>query len=98
MEELAQIRSMTNALIAIDATSWFGGVVFDWMLGDVWFASVQKCLGLPAGMGIMVCSPKALEKARKVNDILRYNSLLFMHKTLKNTKRIIRPIRLAFIC
>lgn len=83
MEELAQIRSMTDALIAIDATSSLGGVVFDWTLGDVWFASVQKCLGLPAGMGIMVCSPKALEKARKVNDILRYNSLLFIHENFE---------------
>jgi len=83
MEELAQIRPMTDALITIDATSSFGGVVFDWALGDVWFASVQKCLGLPAGMGIMVCSPKALEKARKVNDVLRYNSLLFMHENFE---------------
>lgn len=83
MEELAQIRTMTDALIAIDATSSLGGVTFDWTLGDVWFASVQKCLGLPAGMGVMVCSPKALEKARNVNDILRYNSLLFIHENFE---------------
>ncbi len=83
MEELAQIRTMTDALVAIDATSSLGGVAFDWTLGDVWFASVQKCLGLPAGMGVMVCSPKALDKARKVNDILRYNSLLFMHENFE---------------
>lgn len=83
MQELAEIRSLTPALIAIDATSSMGGVAFDWMLGDVWFASVQKCFGLPAGMGIMVCSPKALEKARQVNDILRYNSLLFVHENFE---------------
>ncbi|MFN8343819.1 MAG: aminotransferase class V-fold PLP-dependent enzyme [Spirosomataceae bacterium] len=82
-EELAQMRSMTDALMAIDATSSLGGVVFDWTLGDVWLASVQKCLGLPAGMGIMVCSPKALEKAGKVNDVLRYNSLLFIHENFE---------------
>lgn len=83
MQELAEIRSMTPALMAIDATSSMGGVAFDWTLGDVWFASVQKCFGLPAGMGIMVCSPKALEKARQVNDILRYNSLLFVHENFE---------------
>lgn len=83
MKELAQIRAMTDALIAIDATSSMGGVMFDWTLGDVWFASVQKCFGLPAGMGVMVCSSKALEKARKVNDILRYNSLLFIHENFE---------------
>ena len=83
MQELAEIRSLTPALIAVDATSSMGGVAFDWTLGDVWFASVQKCFGLPAGMGVMVCSPKALEKARQVNDILRYNSLLFVHENFE---------------
>lgn len=83
MQELAEIRSLTDALIAVDATSSMGGVAFDWTLGDVWFASVQKCFGLPAGMGVMVCSPKALEKARQVNDILRYNSLLFVHENFE---------------
>ncbi|MEZ4902800.1 MAG: aminotransferase class V-fold PLP-dependent enzyme [Spirosomataceae bacterium] len=83
MEALAQVRSMTDAIIAIDATSSLGGVVLDWTLGDVWFASVQKCLGLPAGLGIMVCSPRAREKARIVNDILRYNSLLFIHENFE---------------
>lgn len=83
MQELAEIRSLTSALIVIDATSSMGGVAFDWTLGDVWFASVQKCFGLPAGMGVMVCSPNALEKARQVNDILRYNSLLFVHENFE---------------
>lgn len=83
MQELVEIRSLTDALIAVDATSSMGGVAFDWTLGDVWFASVQKCFGLPAGMGVMVCSPKALEKARQVNDILRYNSLLFVHENFE---------------
>jgi len=79
-EILAQIRRLTDATIAIDVTSSLGGIMLDWTLGDVWFASVQKCLGLPAGMGIMVCSPNALRKALQVNDILRYNSLLFIHE------------------
>lgn len=83
MQELAEIRSLTPALIAIDATSSMGGVAFDWAVGDVWFASVQKCFGLPAGMGVMICSPKALEKARQVKDILRYNSLLFIHENFE---------------
>lgn len=83
MEDLRQIRELTPALVAIDATSSLGGSHFDWQLGDVWFASVQKCLGLPPGLGIMVCSPNALAKAQKVNDILRYNSLLFIHENFE---------------
>lgn len=82
-EELAYIRTLTPALIAIDATSSLGGTAFDWSSGDVWLASVQKCLGLPAGMGVMICSPQTLQKAREVNDVLRYNSLLFMHENFE---------------
>ncbi|MCU0338245.1 MAG: aminotransferase class V-fold PLP-dependent enzyme [Spirosomaceae bacterium] len=93
--ELAKIRTLTDALVAIDVTSSLGGVVLDWSLGDVWFASVQKCLGLPAGMGVMICSPKALQKARVVNDILRYNSLLFIHENFEKHQTHYTPNALA---
>ena len=79
MADLAQLRAQTSALLAVDVTSSLGGVVLDWTLGDVWLASAQKCLGLPAGLGIMVCSPKALARAETVGDRWHYNSLLFMH-------------------
>lgn len=68
-----------EAIIAVDATSSLGGIELDWQYGDVWFASVQKCLGLPAGMAIMVCSPKAIQRAEQINDRKYYNSLLFIH-------------------
>ena len=68
-----------EAIIAIDATSSLGGIALDFNDGDVWFASVQKCLGLPAGMAIMICSPKAIERAEQINDRKFYNSLLFIH-------------------
>ena len=82
-ESLQKIRNSTNALIAIDVTSSLGGIALDWTLGDVWLASVQKCLGLPSGMGILICSEKALERARVINDRLRYNSLLFIDDNFK---------------
>jgi len=68
-----------EAIIAVDATSSLGGIELDWQQGDVWFASVQKCLGLPAGMAIVVCSPKAIQRAEQINDRKYYNSLLFIH-------------------
>jgi phosphoserine aminotransferase len=52
-----------DALIAVDATSSMAGVELDWQSADIWFASVQKCFGLPAGMAVMVCSPRALQYA-----------------------------------
>jgi phosphoserine aminotransferase len=67
-------------LIALDATSSMAGVDFDWSLGDVWFASVQKCFGLPAGLALLVCSPKALHHAERLADRAHYNSLLVIHE------------------
>ncbi len=73
---IKQLRSLyPNTLVALDVTSSLGGIRLPWAAGDVWFASVQKCLGLPAGMGIMICSPQALDKARWLGDDRHYNSL-----------------------
>lgn len=65
-------------LIAVDATSSMAGIKLDFELADIWFASVQKCFGLPAGLGILICSPHAVDKARLTADKNHYNSLPFM--------------------
>lgn len=67
-----------ETLVAVDATSSMAGVVLDWSMADVWFASVQKCFGLPAGLAVMVCSPKALRRAEAIGERNHYNSVLFM--------------------
>lgn len=67
-----------KALLAVDATSSMGGAQLDWLSADIWFASVQKCFGLPAGMALMVCSPKAIEKAEKIGQNRHYNSLIHL--------------------
>jgi len=78
METLRALRQTTDQLIAVDVTSSMGGIHLDFTLADVWFASVQKCFGLPAGMGIMVLSPEAVKRAEEIGDKKRYNSLLPM--------------------
>lgn len=75
---LSDLRKYTNKIIAVDATSSMAGVSFTWTDADIWYASVQKCFGLPAGMGIMVVSPGAIEKAEKVADNSFYNSFNFV--------------------
>lgn len=80
-----------NALIAIDATSSLGGQYWDWQVGDVWFSSVQKCLGLPAGMALLIVSPKAMEWAKKVDERNHYNSLLTIHQNFKKNQTHITP-------
>ncbi|GAA4417350.1 alanine--glyoxylate aminotransferase family protein [Nibrella viscosa] len=82
METLAEFRHGFTGLIAVDAVSSMGGIRLDWTLADVWIASVQKCLGLPAGLGLLIYSPAALKKAEIISDRQYYNSLLFIHENI----------------
>ncbi|MBD0256774.1 MAG: alanine--glyoxylate aminotransferase family protein [Cytophagales bacterium] len=72
-----------DRLVAVDATSSLGGLALDFTAADVWFASVQKCLGLPAGLGILICSPQALERGGYLGDRAFYNSLMFVHENFR---------------
>ncbi len=73
-KRMAKIRKeYPDHIIAVDATSSLGGVKLNIENGDIWFASVQKCFGLPAGMSILICSPKAI--LSKNEDRKHYNSL-----------------------
>ncbi len=80
METLAQFRHDFSALIAVDAVSSMAGITLDWSLADVWFASVQKCFGLPAGLAVLIYSPAALKRAEEIGENSHYNSLLFIHE------------------
>ncbi len=73
-----ELRKQTEKVITVDATSSMAGVVFPWKEADVWYASVQKCFGLPAGLSVMVVSPKAVQQAEKIGERDHYNSLLFV--------------------
>jgi phosphoserine aminotransferase len=61
-------------LLAIDATSSMGGRNLPIKYGDIWFASVQKCFGLPSGLAVMLVSPKAVARAEKLGENKHYNS------------------------
>ena len=84
MASLGQFRREFSGLIAVDAVSSMAGVAFDWSLADVWFASVQKCFGLPAGLAVVVYSPDALNRAEAIGENAHYNSLLFIHENFAN--------------
>jgi len=73
-----------NQLLAIDATSSLGGINIDWQKSDIVFASVQKCLGLPSGLAVMVFSPKAIQIGRQIAENQHYNSFLFLEKNFLN--------------
>lgn len=80
-ENLRKLPS--HFLKCFDVTSSLGGYAIDFTAGDIFLASVQKCLGLPSGMGLMIVSPKAIETAVKLNERNHYNSLLFIRENFQ---------------
>ncbi len=88
-------KNNPNHLLAVDATSSMAGIKLDFNAGDIWFASVQKCFGLPAGMGIMVCSPAAIARAKAINNTQYYNSIVFMHAMMEKWQTPYTPNVLA---
>lgn len=76
---ISKIQTLNpHALIAVDATSSMAGIQLAWKTADIWFASVQKCFGLPAGLSVIICSPRALQRAKGLSENQHYNSLGFI--------------------
>lgn len=95
-EIIGAIRNQYPAhLIAVDATSSMAGIWLDFSSADIWFASVQKCFGLPAGLGLMVCSPAAMKKVHEVGENNHYNSLTFMARMMEHWQTPFTPNVLA---
>lgn len=71
-------KTNPSYLVAIDATSSMAGIKLDFKSADIWYASVQKCFGLPAGLGLLICSPQAIQQSETLAEKNHYNSLTFM--------------------
>ncbi|MCU0352951.1 MAG: aminotransferase class V-fold PLP-dependent enzyme, partial [Cytophagales bacterium] len=71
-------QTFPDKLVAVDTTSSLGGADLPIAEADLWFASVQKCLGLPAGLGLLIVSPRAVATAERLGDNRFYNSFNFM--------------------
>lgn len=78
-------------LLAIDATSSMAGIKLNFKSADIWFASVQKCFGLPAGLALMICSPRAIRRAREINVITHYNSVVLMTNMMEQWQTSYTP-------
>ncbi len=78
-------------LIACDVTSGLAGVNYPLHQGDIWFASLQKCFGLPAGLALMFVSPKAIEKAKKINQTNHYNDLIHLESNFQKFQTPFTP-------
>ncbi|MDX2197147.1 MAG: aminotransferase class V-fold PLP-dependent enzyme [Cytophagales bacterium] len=80
-----------QALTALDCTSCLGGIYIDTKKYDIVYGSVQKCFGLPAGLGIMILSPGAIDSAKRRKSIVRYNSILSMAEKIKDYQTTYTP-------
>ncbi len=79
------------ALVAIDATSSMAGIKLNFATADFWYASVQKCFGLPAGLAVMLLSPRAQARVRSLKEKAHYNSLLFMSEMMEKWQTSFTP-------
>ncbi|GAB3224523.1 phosphoserine transaminase [Hymenobacter seoulensis] len=84
-------RLPSNALLAVDATSSLAGIQLKYIRADIWFASVQKCFGLPAGLSVMLLSPRAVERIRRINERSHYNSLMAQYEKMLNFQTNLTP-------
>lgn len=68
-EDIYRIRQKyPEAFIAVDAVSSLPYADFDYNQIDTAFFSVQKCFGLPAGLGVWLVNERAIEKASALKD------------------------------
>lgn len=89
LEDIKTLRKkFHNSIIAIDITSSAGALDFEIRNADIWYFSVQKCFGLPAGLGILIVSPSAYEIALKLtkekNNLAGHFSLENMWKKMED--------------
>lgn len=97
-EFLKNLReSNPNSCIVVDATASMGGVDLPWQYADVWFASVQKCFGLPPGMAVMVVNQNAIQRAVKKNWNY-FNGIINLNKNFKKWQTPNTPNLLNIWC
>jgi phosphoserine aminotransferase len=58
--------------------SSMAGIQLDFKAADIWFASVQKCFGLPAGPWLTYLFTAGVETIEAIGEKNHYNSLGFM--------------------
>jgi phosphoserine aminotransferase len=91
-----------DKLIAVDIVSSVPYVSLDYKLLDIVFFSVQKGFGLPAGLGVMIVSPRAIKKAetlvQKKISIGSYHSFpTMLHYAKKQQTHETPPLLLIYL-
>ncbi len=67
MSEIAKLRQRyPKKFLVVDSTSIAGATEMDITQADIWLFSVQKCFGLPAGLGIMIVHQRVIDRAKQL--------------------------------
>ncbi|QCK15863.1 aminotransferase class V-fold PLP-dependent enzyme [Mangrovivirga cuniculi] len=96
LEDIKKLRNkFPDALITVDAVSSLPIVDLPYDLIDSAYFSVQKCFGLPAGLGVWIVNQNCIEKAEKLENkgIITgsYHRLLAMYKKGKDFQNVETP-------
>ncbi len=96
LETIYKIREENSeAIISIDAVSSLPYVDIDYTKIDALYVSVQKCFGLPAGLGIWLVNDRCLSKAEEVlkekNGFLSYHNINALVKQARNYQTVSTP-------
>lgn len=87
MSEIYKLQDKNpDKLFALDIVSSVPYVDIEYKKLDAVFFSVQKGFGLPAGLSILILSPKAISKAEKLSNLKGY-SIGSYHNILKLSKK-----------
>ncbi|MDH5379246.1 MAG: aminotransferase class V-fold PLP-dependent enzyme [Cyclobacteriaceae bacterium] len=89
LDDIKSLREMyPDQLLALDVVSSAPSYPIDYSMVDTAYFSVQKCFGLPAGLGVWIYNDRCLEKnsqIQKTNSTGTYHRLSHLHEMgLKN--------------
>ncbi len=70
--ELHRPANTDGALVAVDATSAAGGLMWDPAEVDAYYFAPQKCFGSDGGLWLAACSPAAVERINEIGSSDRW--------------------------
>ena len=96
LDTIYKIREANpEAIISIDAVSSLPYLAIDYTKIDALYASVQKCFGLPAGLGMWLVNDRCINKAEKVNKkitgLKSHHNLLALVKQAEKFQTVSTP-------
>lgn len=107
-EEIKTLRErFLEVFFCVDITSGMGAVGYDFDQADAWFFSVQKALGMPAGLGILIVNDRVMAKAKEREeagaDIGCHHTLFELQKKIDGkcqtptTPNVLNILTLGFV-